>query len=223
MNITREKEAISAYLKLLQTKGAATRLLYEHSLFLDKFEEKLADKKLERAEFSAALDAVMEIIPADDWHTNLNIAREFYPFWIKDIKAIANFNLHYGFDVDSIQWKPLATSLKSLTDSLEKVELEYVETYPLYAYQLALRHNGAEKTLVDTCVKLAKIILLRLRDAPIKNNKTYRTAVDVTLPLFKIKETKQFFLIVVREFYNFWAGNPEAASMVLKYNPEDML
>jgi hypothetical protein len=223
MNITREKEAISAYLKLLQTKGAVTHLLYEHSLFLDKFAEKLAGKALGRAGFSAALDAVMETIPTDDWHISLNIAREFYPFWMKDIKTIANFNLHYGFDVDSIQWKPLATSLKSLMDSLDKVELEDVEIYPLYAYQLALRHNGAEKTLVDTCVKLAKIILLRLRDAPVKNNKTYRTAVDVTLPLFRIKETKQFFLIVVREFYNFWSENPDAANMVLKYSPENLL
>lgn len=223
MNITREKEAVSAYLKLLQTKGAATGMLYKHSLFLDKLTLSLAEKALERAEYGAALDVVMKTIPVDDWHISLNIAREFYPFWMKDIKAITAFNLHYGFDVQSIQWKPLATSLKSLTESLATEEFDDSESLPLFAYKLALLHSGAEKSLADTRVILAKIILIRLRDAPVKNNKIYRTAIDLTLPLFSMKESKQLFLVVVREFYNFWAGNPDAASKVLKDNLDNTL
>lgn len=223
MNITREKEAISAYLKLLQAKGAATGMLYKHSLFLDKLTVNLAEKTLDRNEYGLALDVVMKAIPAENWHISLNIAREFYPFWMKDIKAIAAFNLHYGFDVQSIQWKPLATSLKSLTESLATEEFDDSESLPLYAYQLALRHNGAEKSLADTRVILAKIILIRLRDAPVKNNKIYRIAIDLTLPLFNMQESKQLFLIVVREFYNFWAGNPDAASKVLKDNLDNIL
>jgi len=223
MNITREKEAISAYLKLLQAKGAATGMLYKHSLFLDKLTLNLAEKALERAEYGAALDVVMKTIPAENWHISLNIAREFYPFWMKDFKAITAFNLHYGFDVQTIQWKPLATSLKLLTESLATEEFDDSESLPLYAYQLAMRHNGAEKSLVDTRVILAKIILIRLRDAPAKNNKIYRIAIDLTLPLFNMQESKQLFLIVVREFYNFWAGNPDAASKVLQDNLDNVL
>lgn len=216
MNLTREKEAVSAYLKLLQAKGATSGVLYRHSLFLDKLTLNLVEKTLERSEYSNALDAVMSTTPTESWPESLNIAREFYPFWMKDIKAIAAFSLHYGFDVQSIQWKPLATSLKSLTDSLETEKFETSESWPLNAYSQALRFEGAEQSLVNTRIKLAKIILIRLRDAPIKNSKSYRTAVDVTLPLFKIKEAKQLFLVVVREFYNFWTGNPDAGSMVLK-------
>ncbi len=223
MNTTREKEAISAYLKLLQTKGAATNMLYKHSLFLDKLTLILAGKSLERTEYGQALDDVMRTIPADDWHESLNTAREFYPFWMKDIKAIAAFNLHYGFDVRSIKWKPLAASLKSLTDSLETEKFDNSENWPLNAYKQALRFEGAEHSLVDTRIKLAKIILIRLRDAPEKNNKSYRTAVDLTLPLFNIQESKRLFLVVVREFYYFWTGSPDAASRVLKDGSENML
>jgi hypothetical protein len=57
---------------------------------------------------------------------------------------------------------------------------------------------------------------VRLKNAPIKNHKSYRTAVDLTLPLFNIKNNRRLFLVVVREFYNFWVGNPDASSMVLK-------
>ncbi|MDP1765894.1 MAG: hypothetical protein Q8K83_03225 [Methylotenera sp.] len=216
MNLSREKEAISAYLKLLQSKGATSNILYKRSLFLDQLSVSLADKALVNHEYSRAVDAIMESIPADDWHVNLNTAREFYPFWMKDIKAIAAFNLNYGFDVEAIQWKPLATSLKSLTDSLEHEKFDTSENWPLKAYSQAMRFEGAEQPYVDTRIKLAKIILLRLRDAPIKNHKSYRTAADLTLPLFKIQEAKNLFLSVVREFYNFWTGNPNAASMLSK-------
>ncbi|MGZ8983968.1 MAG: hypothetical protein ACXW11_08450 [Methylotenera sp.] len=223
MNITREKEAISAYLKLLQAKGATSGMLYKRSLFLDKLTVSLAGKALDRTEYGQALDLVMKTIPADDWHESLNTAREFYPFWMKDIKAIAAFNLHYGFDIQSIQWKPLAASLKSLTDSLETEKFDDSENWALNTYKEALRLEGAENSLVDTRVKLAKIILIRLRDAPEKNHKTYRTAVDLTLPLFTIKENKHLFLVIVREFYYFWTGSPDAANKVLKDGSDNML
>lgn len=216
MNLSREKEAISAYLKLLQSKGATSNVLYKRSLFLDQLSVNLADKALDTHEYSRAVDAIMESIPADDWHVNLNTAREFYPFWMKDIKAIAAFSLNYGFDVEAIQWKPLATSLKSLTDSLEHEKFDTSENWPLKAYSQAMRFEGADQSYVDTRIKLAKIILLRLRDAPVKNHKSYRTAADLTLPLFKIQEAKKLFLSVLREFYNFWTGNPNAASMLSK-------
>ena len=216
MTITREKEAISAYLKLLQSKGATTKVLYNHSVFLDKLTEQLAGKPLDAREYSKTLDAVMETIPADEWHTNLNTAREFYPFWMKDIKAIAAFNLHYGYDVDSIQWKPVATSLKALIASLETEKFDASENWPLKNYAQAMLDLGADRALVDTRVMLAKIILIRLRDAPIKNHKSYRTAADLTLPLFNMNDTKQVFLLVVRQFYNFWTGNPNASNMMIK-------
>ena len=215
MNLSHEKEAIRAYLKLLQAKGATTNVLYKHSLFLDKLAESLANKPLESIIYSKIIDTVLKTIPAEDWHTNLNTAREFYPFWMNDIKAIAAFNLNYGFDVSVIQWKPIATSLKTLIDSLATESFDTAENWPLKAYAQAMRDQGAEQSLVDTRIKLAQIIVIRLRDAPIKNHKSYRTAAELTLPLFKMVEAKQLFLLVVREFYNFWTGNPNAASMLL--------
>ena len=215
MNLSREKEAISAYLKLLQAKGATTNVLYKHSLFLDKLAVSLANKPLEPVIYSKVIDTALQTVPADDWYTNINTAREFYPFWIKDIKAIAAFNLNYGFDVAAIQWKPLATSLKALIDSLATESFDTAESWPLKAYAQAMREQGAEPSLVDTRIKLAKVMVIRLRDAPIKNHKSYRTAADLTLPLFKMIEAKQLFLLVVREFYNFWTGNPNAANMLL--------
>ena len=223
MNKTREKEAINAYLKLLQAKGAGSSLLHKRSVFLDQLSEQLAGLLLDGNEYRIVVEEVMESTPADDWHDYLTASREFYPFWVKDIKAIATLNLNSGFEVKPIDWKPDMVSLKTLTDSLETVKFDTSESWPLKAYSQALRDEGADQALVDTRVKLAKIILMRIRSAPDKNNTTYRTAVDLTLPLFTIKQNRRLFLVVVREFFHFWSGNPDAASMVLQDTSGNML
>lgn len=214
--MNREKEAINAYLKLLQSKGASSSLLHKRALFLEKLSASIANLPLDGAEYRLAIENVMEAVPADSWHECLTAAREFYPFWLKDIKAIAALNRNPGFEVPLVEWKPDMVSLKTLTDSLETEKFDTSENWPLKAYTQALRQEGAEQALVDTRVKLAKIILIRLRSAPEKSGAMYRTAVDQTLPLFTIKQNRRLFLVVVREFFHFWSGNPDAASMVLK-------
>jgi len=212
----REQEAVNAYLKLLKTKGASDEALQARSIFLEKFCKQLQDRALDGTEYREVIEIVMEEMPTEDWHSSLTTAREFYPFWLKDFKTIAALSLGAGFDVQSTQWRPSQTSLKAIWDSLETEKFDTSENWPLKAYTQALRHEGAEQSLVDTRVKLAKVILIRLRDAPSKNHKSYRTAVDLTLPLFNIKQNRRLFLVVVREFYHFWSGNPDAASMVLQ-------
>jgi hypothetical protein len=216
MNQSRENEAINAYLKLLQSKGADDDMLQKRTIFLQQLGLNLVNRELNGNEYRAAIEDLMERVPPDDWHLCLTAAREFYPFWMKDIKAIAALNVNPGFDVKPLQWKPLPASLKSLTDSLETEKFDASENWPLKAYSQALRQEGSEQVLVDTRVKLAKIILIRLRNAPVKSHKSYRTAVDLTLPLFNIKKNRRLFLVVVREFYHFWTGNPYASNMVLK-------
>lgn len=216
MDLTRENEAIRAYLKLLQGKGATSAILHKRSVFLEKLIVYLAGKELDGNVYREAIENLMESILADDWHFALTSAREFYPFWREDIKAIAALNLNPGFDIEPLQWKPLPASLKSLMESITTEKFDVSETWPLKAYAQALRQEGSEQSLVNTRTKLAKIILVRLKNAPVKNHKSYRTAVDLTLPLFNIKNNRRLFLVVVREFYHFWIGNPDASSMVLK-------
>jgi hypothetical protein len=223
MNKTREKEAINAYLKLLQAKGANSSLLHKRSVFLDHFSAKLHNLVLDGNEYRLVVEDVMETTPAADWHDCLTASREFYPFWVKDIKAIASLNLNSIFEVQAADWKPDSISLKTLTDSLDTEKFDTSENWPLKAYAQALRDEGADSALVDTRVKLAKIILMRIRSAPSKNNMVYRTGVDLTLPLFNMRQNRRLFLVVVREFFHFWSGNPDAASMVLQDNSGNML
>lgn len=217
MSTNRELEALQAYLKLLEAKGASSAILQNREMFLTQLNGLLLDKILDSTEYREAIEQLMESIPPDDWHDSLTAAREYYPFWIKDFKAIAALSLQSAFEIVPSTWRPISnTTLKELWERIDTEKFDTSENWPLKAYTQALRFEGAEKSLVDTRVKLAKVILMRLRDAPEKNSITYRTAVDLTLPLFNIKQNRRLFLVVVREFYHFWTGNPDAASMVLQ-------
>ncbi|MDP2152661.1 MAG: hypothetical protein Q8J66_03255 [Methylotenera sp.] len=209
MSTAREKEAISAYFKLLEKKGAKSGLLYKRSLFLDQFIPLLKNQPLDRSSYSNAIEKVIKTIPADNWHESLNAAREFYPFWMQDIKAIAAFSRQGGFDIQPLKWQPRPTSLKTLTDQLKTAKFDITETGHLHTYSQALKDKGANQQLLDNRLNLAKILLLQLRGAPTEDARIYRVAVDVTLPLFKIDENMQLFLLVIREFYQYWIDNPD--------------
>ena len=153
----------------------------------------------------------------------VTVAREYFTFWAKDIKAIATLNADSGFDVDSVQWQPLDHNLKVLWEMLDKEQFSVTETWAIKAYTLALRQDGASQSLVDTRVKLVKLLLIRLRDAPDKNHKIYRIAVDSSASLFTVKETRYLFFSVVREFYYFWIGDPKAAEYILGDTADDFV
>ena len=78
---------------------------------------------------------------------------------------------------------------------------------PLATYEKALRNRGADDLFIDTRRKLAKLLLLRLRDVPHKQPNAYRKVIDANLPLFTMNETHHTFLNVGREFYYFWRGD----------------
>ncbi len=212
----REQEALNAYLNLLQKKGATNEYLKKRADLLTKLAKLIQAKANDGYMYRDALEAVLEKLDRKEWPEFIAMARDFYHFWIKDIKAIAALNSESAFDIEPVKWQPLEANLKVLWNMLDKEKFSTSETWPLKAYTLALRQEGAAQALVDTRVKLVKLLLIRLRDAPERNHRIYRIAADCTVPLFTLQDTRRLFLVVVREFYYFWAGDPEAAKYILR-------
>ncbi len=214
MSENREQEALGAYLKLLKNKGADEAALERRQTFLARLFPAIDDIAYEGAAYREAVERVLNGIDKLEWPFCLAVAREYFNFWIKDFKSIAALNADVEFNVNPIDWQPVDLDIKALWQSLDKVKFDTVENWPIKAYSLALRQAGAEQDLVDTRVKLVKILLIRLREAPQKSCKHYRIAVDATVPLFEKNDTRRLFFAVVREFYYFWIGDPDAASHV---------
>ena len=219
----REQEALGAYLKLLRNKGASEASLEQRKEFLLELIPRIADLPNDGFLYRDAVEDYLESVDKAKWAFCLMIARKYFPFWIKDIKAIAALNADAAFDVDSAQWQPLDHNLKVLWEMLDKEKFDVSETWPIKSYTLALRQDGAAQTLVDTRVKLVKLLLIRLRDAPEKNHKVYRIAVDSSASLFAVKETRYLFFLVVRDFYYFWIGDPKAAEYMTGDTTDDFI
>jgi hypothetical protein len=183
----------------------------------------LSDKELNGREYRIAIEALMDSVEEADWPESLTIAREYYPFWLSDLKAVAQLSKNTPKDTLPIDWQPIQVTLSALWHTVDAEKFDTTDSWALKGYTKALRFENADQTLIETRLKLAKILLVRLRDAPNKDNKFYRTTVDATLPLFEVKKNRRLFLVVVREFFHFWAGNPEADKFVLNSNTVSML
>jgi len=204
MKQERQEKAINAYVKFLEKKAVDKEAVNTRTKFIEKLVVLLEDC-FDREGYSRALQSMLKIEEHVDRQQQLNYAREFYPFWIGDIKSIARISESYGVDLSSTKFKSLPPSLAwPEIDALNKESLSPQENILIRDYSINLQKQSLKQEDLQAKVKLAKVILLRLRDIPIKNNVAYRMAVDVTLPLFNLEEIKQRFLEAIREFFYIW-------------------
>lgn len=212
----REQQALEVYIKLLKSKGFGPDTFVQRTNFLNKLMPLLIHKEPNGNEYREVVEEMMDNVPSEEWPESLVIAREYFPFWINDIKVIAKLNQNVAQDPLPIDWKPSMVELVDLWYAVDEQKFSRTDSWALKAYTKALKNEGADQTLIDTRLKLAKILLMRLADAPDSDHQAYRTTIDATLPLFEVKKNRRLFLVVVREFFHFWAGNPEADQYILK-------
>jgi hypothetical protein len=211
-NNNRELDAFNAYLRFLEGKGATADNLAQRRALLLNLLPLLESQPMDGNAYRDQTECVLDLLERTAWPAFLTVAREYYYFWASDIKSIAAMHSGGGYDIAGLHDHVPLENLRTLWKSIDQEKFELAETWPLKAYASALRDEGAEKSVVETRIKLVKLLLVRLRGAAAKEANLYRKAVDTTLPLFAMRETRLLFQIVVREFYYFWIGDPEAAS-----------
>jgi hypothetical protein len=67
--------------------------------------------------------------------------------------------------------------------------------------------RGFEPAVFKERMRMAKCLLLSLRQVPYKQSHSYRQMVDRNLPLFNALGSQHTFLSVSREFYYFWRSD----------------
>ena len=223
MNSNREQESSAAYLNLLTKKGCDQQLLKQREVFLAKLSTYLQYKSTVGTDYRDAVEALMETRPAENWPSDLITAREYYPFWMNDIKMISMLVNESMFRLKPVVWNPEPLELGDVWRNIDQEKFSTVESWAIKAYTKALRDEDAPQDLIDKRVKLAKMLLVRLRDAPAVESNIFRIAVDATAPLFNLREARQMFLVVVREFFYFWSANPNAQDYILRPNKASIL
>jgi len=212
----REYIALKAYLNLLASKGAPKERLRQREVILLKLFPFIEQLPTDGFLFREAVDDFFVVQDKADWAIYIPIIRDYFSFWMNDIKAIAAMNTDKKYELGTQEWKPEEANLEKLWESLDDAMLSPKELQPLQTYEQALRSHGADDSFVGLRTRFAKLLFLRLREAPHKQPSAYRQVVDANLPLFTLDETHHMFLKVGREFYYFWKGDASASNQILR-------
>ncbi len=214
MNKNREHIALNAYLNLLERKGFSKNALRQREVTILKLIPFIERINSDGLAFRTAVDEFFKKLDKSQWTACLPVVREYFSFWIDDIKAIVAMNQDHAFEPTALEWKPQEADIKAMWNSLDQVTLTSSEIEPLETYESALREHGADDFFVATCKKIVKLLLLMLRSAPHKQPVAYRKAVDANVGLFKSEEAYNMFLKVGREFYYFWKDDLSARNQM---------
>ncbi|MBF4989191.1 hypothetical protein [Methylophilus sp. 14] len=224
MSSSREADAIQAYYNLLHGKGADDAIMAQRDALLAELSPLLADQECTSTAYRQAVDDCLADKPAQRWPELLTIIREFYPFWRGDVKAVMQYADTVGFELHPISWQPAVIDLQSVWPALQSEKFETSELWALNGYVKALKSMEHKQEMdIELRTRMAKLMLLRLREAPMTEKNAFRITADATLPLFNLKNTRHLFLNAVREFYYFWAAHPDAVEMLKQLQPPEIM
>jgi hypothetical protein len=214
MGMSREEEALSAYVKLLTTKGLNQRALIQREFIVIRFSAYLDGIEGDGAHYRQAVDKFLASIDQEEVDTVLPVVREFYSFWVKDIKAIAAMNQGQIFSPKSESNEATTRELIAKWNLIDQLSMKKVEHQLLDAYTNAIHQRGIAGEALTLRRKIAKFIMLALRDEPNKQPLVYRNMVDAHMPLFMLTQAQHAYLSVAREFYTYWNGDVPAKAKV---------
>jgi hypothetical protein len=213
--------SLEAYLKLLESKGADPDNLTRRRELLEGLLSVLPEAPLSGEKFRRAIDEALARIAKNDWPFFLTIARDFYPFLSNDYKTIATLHRTGSFAVAPDLPDTPAAPLQDLWEQLKVEKFSVLEKWPVNAYRAGLLNHGLTREAVEIRTRLAQLQELQLRQVKGMNGHVYRLAAESMLPVFHNPATARLFIGVVREFFHFWLGDPNATDRIATDHDDD--
>ena len=207
MAMTREQEAQQAYVKLLTGQGVSQRVLVQREFVIIRLSAFLKEIPCDGNHYRAAVDRFIASIDPAEIPTILPVIREFFSFWVRDIKAIAAMSQAKVFNGSAPMVMATQDELFKHWYDLDKMVMTNSEEQIMDAFHQVSYGRGFEPAVFKERMRMAKFLFLSLRNVPHKQSHSYRQMVDRNLPLFNALGSQHTFLSVSREFYYFWRSD----------------
>lgn len=202
--------ATESYIKSLTAKNATDDFIHDSKYFLRKLTHHLYEINIDGASYRQAVEKLLSNVELKERTFCINLARGFYRFWRDANKSIS--------EIDSTLILKQHAQKEEFIKLWEIIEDEFFsdsENWPLTLYIKALEKVGTLEKDIQICQKIAKVIIVELRNNHNQLEENYRSAIDNIEHQFLSQELRAYFLIVSREFYHFWIGNiPKIVSVV---------
>lgn len=207
MEMTREEEAQKAYVKLLTGQGVSQRVLVQREFILIRVSAFLKDIPCDGSHYRHAVDRFIASIDPAEIPSILPVIREFFSFWVGDIKAIAAMSQAKVFNGSTPVVMVAQDELFKHWYDLDKTPMTSYETQVMETFEHMTQVRGFEPAVFKERMRMARYLLMSLRHVSFKQSHSYRQMVDRNLPLFNALGSQHTFLSVAREFYYFWRGD----------------
>ncbi|KQT37324.1 MULTISPECIES: hypothetical protein [unclassified Methylophilus] len=207
MEMSREEDAQRAYVKLLTGQGVSQRVLIQREFTIIRLGAFLKDIPCSGTAYRHAVDRFIASIDTAEIPMVLPVVREFFSFWVRDIKAIAAMSQAKVFNGNVPVAAVTQDELFKHWYDLDKTMMSTAEKQILEAFLTDSQAKGFDPAAFKERMRMAKCLLLSLRNVAHKQSHSYRQMVDRNMPLFNALGNQHKFLSVAREFYYFWRGD----------------
>lgn len=210
-------DALRAYVNLLgkSIPKRADVSLKEH--FARLLISKLQDESVDNVSYRSAVDSLLESLPAQYRTDAVRVAREFFPFLASDVRSVVTMIKAGSYRGISGSNTAVADgNIKSMADliAISEAQVSSVRESALYDKYLAcLGSLAIEASDMTMRARISKALLFLTRDINV-TPVLYRSVTDSVLPILTSEATRQYFLLVAREFYHFLIESPDAPAMI---------
>ncbi len=201
------QQALDAYLRLILRQGASEQVLQERRQLLDRLLPLLVGVSRDAQSFRRVVERFVNDSEVADRVTALTCAREYYYFWLGDVKKLVEITSRSGFTTRNVRLE-MADSLASL---LERMQQQGFNTFPpsLEIYLGKLFEDGMPEADIQEREYLLKAMLFLLSGQPYRPD-SFRMVVDAMLLHLSDAQNQKAFVQLAREYFYYWLSFPPA-------------
>ena len=201
------QQALDAYLRLILRQGASEQVLQERRQLLDRLLPLLVGVSRDAQSFRRVVERFVNDSEVADRVTALTCAREYYYFWLGDVKKLVEITSRSGFTTRNVRLE-MADSLASL---LERMQQQGFNTFPpsLEIYLGKLFEDGVPEAVIQEREYLLKAMLFLLSGQPYRPD-SFRMVVDAMLLHLSDAQNQKAFVQLAREYFYYWLSFPPA-------------
>jgi len=207
MDMSALQQALDAYLRLILRQGAVEQVLDERRQLLDRLLPMLDGVSRDAQSFRRVVERFVGDCEVVDRVTALTCAREFYYFWLGDVKKLVEITARSGFTTRNVRLE-MADSLASL---LERMRRQGFDAFPpsLEIYLGKLFEDGMPEADIQEREYLLKGMLFLLSGQPYRPD-SFRMVVDAMLLHLNDAQNQKAFVQLAREYFYYWLSFPPA-------------
>ena len=201
------QQALDAYLRLILRQGASEQVLQERRQLLDRLLPLLLGVSRDAQSFRRVVERFVNDSEVAERVTALTCAREYYYFWLGDVKKLVEITSRSGFTTRNVRLE-MADSLASL---LERMQQQGFNTFPpsLEIYLGKLFEDGVPEAVIQEREYLLKAMLFLLSGQPYRPD-SFRMVVDAMLLHLSDAQNQKAFVQLAREYFYYWLSFPPA-------------